>query len=123
MIVAIAIGVSGCNKWSRHADKSVQVPPGLLASQTARDRGRKLFMAHCAICHGEGGAGDGPRSAGMIPAPANLTKPPWAEDSSASTIYRSIRYGVAGTAMPSWTILSTEQTWDLVAYIHSLGTP
>lgn len=59
----------------------------------------------------------------MNPPPANLTKPPWPEDSSAPMIYRSIRYGIEGTAMPAWTILSTEQTWDLVAYIHSLGTP
>jgi mono/diheme cytochrome c family protein len=59
----------------------------------------------------------------MIPPPANLTIPPWPDDATAPRIYLSIRYGVAGTAMPSWKTLGDHQIWNLVAYVHSLGSP
>jgi mono/diheme cytochrome c family protein len=59
----------------------------------------------------------------MIPPPADLTKPPWPDAAAAPIIYRSIRYGVAGSAMPSWKTLGNDRIWDLVAYVHSLGTP
>jgi len=36
--------------------------------------GRDLFLAHCAYCHGEGAAGDGPRAAVLNPPPADLTR-------------------------------------------------
>jgi len=80
-------------------------------------------MQHCAICHGEKGDGHGLRSADIEPPPANLTSPPWSDSASAVGTYRAIHDGVPGSAMPSWTILTDRQIWDLVAYIHSLGEP
>jgi high-affinity iron transporter len=99
------------------------VPAGLLASREAHEKGRELFMRNCAICHGNNGAGDGPRSEGMIPRPRDLTSPPWSDRASAPRIYRAIHDGVAGTAMPSWKTLDNDQIWNLVAYVHSLSSP
>jgi mono/diheme cytochrome c family protein len=123
MLIAVAAMASGCSRWRRRAGESIRVPPGLLVSREARESGRALFLKNCAICHGESGAGDGPRSVGMIPAPRNLTIPPWPDDATAPRIYRSIRFGIAGTAMPSWKTLGDHQIWNLVAYVHSLGSP
>ena len=36
--------------------------------------GAALFSENCAVCHGKSGRGDGPWSAGMNPAPADLTQ-------------------------------------------------
>jgi len=98
-----------------------QIPSGLFASHEASERGRTLFVEHCAICHGQAGDGHGARGVGMDPSPADLTVPPWSDSASAGQTYRAIHDGVQGTAMPSWLILTDQQIWDLVAYIHSLG--
>jgi mono/diheme cytochrome c family protein len=56
----------------------------------------------------------------MNPVPANLTVPPWSEPASAGQTFLVIRNGVPRTAMPSWSELSDQQIWQLVAYITSL---
>jgi mono/diheme cytochrome c family protein len=43
-------------------------PGNLLASQ-----GEKLFLRHCAVCHGVGGRGDGPAASALAKPPADLT--------------------------------------------------
>jgi mono/diheme cytochrome c family protein len=56
----------------------------------------------------------------MNPPPGNLTLPPWPDKANAAQTYRTIHDGVRGTAMPSWPILTDQQIWSLVAFIHSL---
>lgn len=81
-----------------------------------------LFAAHCAICHGDRGEGQGLRGAFMYPPPANLTLPPWSEIDQAGRTFLAVRNGVAGTAMAGWPSLSDKDVWDLVAYITSQKT-
>jgi len=95
-------------------------PEGLLNSTQAQRAGGELFVAHCAICHGLRGDGQGLRHEGMIPAPADLTVTPWSERSGAADTFLAIRQGVSGTAMASWPTLSDQQIWQLVAYIETL---
>jgi mono/diheme cytochrome c family protein len=57
----------------------------------------------------------------MVPAPANLTVPPWAQRAQAGRTFLAIRDGVRGTAMAPWPGFSDRQTWDLVAYIEAIG--
>jgi high-affinity iron transporter len=99
------------------------MPAGLFTSREAQDAGGVIFAANCAICHGIKGDGDGQRREGINPPPANLTLPPWSDVISAIRMHGVIRNGVAGTAMPSWPVLSDRQIWDVVAYIHSLQSP
>jgi mono/diheme cytochrome c family protein len=119
--VLVLFVASGCKRSAAPVAGSVRLPPGLLASHQAREKGRDLFLKNCAICHGTNGDGNGARSVGMTPPPANLTIPPWSESSAAPRIFSAIRDGVAGSAMPRWTSLDNEQVRDLVAYVHSLG--
>ena len=57
----------------------------------------------------------------MTPLPANLTLPPWSTRAGAARTFLAIRDGVPETAMASWPNLSDRQTWELVAYIETLG--
>jgi putative heme-binding domain-containing protein len=75
--------------------------------------GGKLFSASCGGCHGpDGGGGRGP----------NLVRRALWHPLGDDAIFTVIRKGVPGTDMPP-TNLSDDQTWSLVAFIHSLTGP
>jgi cytochrome c oxidase cbb3-type subunit 3 len=76
--------------------------------------GQKLFMGSCGGCHGPDGGG-GARG-------PNLVRRSLWHPLSDDAIFQVIRKGVPGTDMPP-TKLSDEQTWNLVAFIHSLTGP
>lgn len=77
----------------------------------------RLFNINCAICHGAGGAANGPLSA-KIGAIANLTTPLYVAMAD-GTMYHSINYG--RNNMGSYASqLSRKQRWMLVQYIRTL---
>jgi cytochrome c oxidase cbb3-type subunit 2/cytochrome c oxidase cbb3-type subunit I/II len=82
-------------------------------------RGGTVFAANCATCHGSTGRGDGKASASLLPKPANLTAARFSDERLSSVLWN----GVAGSAMPPWRQLPTEDLQALVAYIHSLHLP
>ena len=61
-------------------------------------RGRRLYADHCASCHGNGGAGDGPGAASLRPRPANLVEHEYSDARLAEALWN----GVAGSSMPAW---------------------
>jgi mono/diheme cytochrome c family protein len=80
-------------------------------------RGRELYGAHCATCHGEQGEGDGPGAAGLSPAPTNLAEHDYAPERIAAVLWN----GVAGTAMPAWREHSRDDLAALVAAVRALS--
>jgi len=102
---------------------STSVPAERLRSPEAIARGRALFAANCALCHGERADGRGQRAAGFSKAPANFSDPGWRRRTSARRAFYVIREGVRGTPMPSWKALGEDDCWDLVAYVLSVGRP
>ncbi|MGK9416579.1 FTR1 family protein [Pseudomonas cedrina] len=81
-------------------------------------RGAPLYAQHCSVCHGALGAGDGPASVGMTPAPANLRDAGRLDRLSLYAIYNTLGLGVEGTDMPSFADqLDDRQRWDLATYI------
>jgi mono/diheme cytochrome c family protein len=105
--------------------RSIDVPSERLRSPEAIARGEELFEKNCALCHGEKGDGHGRRSAGFKKKPPRLADPAWRRRTSPRHVFYTIREGVQGTPMPSWSWLSEEESWDLVAYVLALseGTP
>lgn len=106
--------ISGCS------GPAPSPPEGLLNSAAAQRAGGELFAANCAICHGARGDGHGRRQEGMVPAPADLTVPPWSERAGAARTFLAIRQGVPGTAMAGWPTLSDREIWQLIAHIERL---
>jgi len=86
-------------------------------------RGRALFQAHCSVCHGQAGRGDGPAAAGLNPKPADLTSA-HVDNHTDGDIFWWLNYGIAGSAMPGFKdTLSTIEYWELIRFIRSLRHP
>ena len=101
--------------------RAMRVPSERLASADARERGRKLFVEHCALCHGERADGRGVRREGLSSPPRDFTDPSLRRKTSPRRMFFEIREGVRGTAMPSWKAFDEGQTWDLVAFLRSVA--
>ena len=81
-------------------------------------RGEPLFAQHCAVCHGQTGAGDGPAGIGLEPPPANLRDAARIDRLSLYDIYNTIGLGIEGTDMAAFADqLDDRQRWDLASYI------
>jgi mono/diheme cytochrome c family protein len=121
LATAILLIASACACCNRPADG----PPGLasrLASDAARRNGRQLFGQYCALCHGERGDGQGSRSSAFATPPRDLTSAAWRQSVTPARVFRSIREGIPGTAMPAWRVLGDDAVADLTVYVLTLGT-
>ncbi|HWE51992.1 MAG TPA: cbb3-type cytochrome c oxidase subunit II [Bryobacteraceae bacterium] len=82
--------------------------------------GEKVYVDHCAQCHGEHGAGDGSAVEEIAVAPANFV----AQRASVAESLRVLRNGIAGTPMAPWnTKLSEAELAAVVTYIRGFYRP
>lgn len=95
------------------------------------EKGRALFQANCAICHGPRALGDGPQAFLLNPRPVNLQL--HVPQHAPGEIYYWITNGVAGTGMPAWkevtapdgshvSGLTEEERWSIVRYLQALAS-
>lgn len=86
--------------------------------------GEKLFKTNCASCHGENGAGGGPASMGLNPAPRNFTsKDNWKNGTKLSNIYTTLQEGLPPSAMIAYDFLLPKQKFALAHYIRTNFIP
>lgn len=86
--------------------------------------GETLYKSNCASCHGETGAGGGPASAGLNPAPRNFTSlEGWKNGPKLSQIYTTLQEGIQGSSMVSYDYLLPEQKFALAHYIRTNFVP
>jgi mono/diheme cytochrome c family protein len=97
----------------------------LLKSRVAK--GRNLFSAACAACHGVNGNGRETTAKNLEdswgePVPAtDLRQPALRSGRTLETVYRVLLTGIDGTPMPSFAeTMTEEQRWELVAFIAQL---
>lgn len=88
---------------------SPTAPPSL-------ERGRNLYAAQCAACHGATGAANGPAAAGLDPPPIAFTDADRARERSVFALYQVISQGLEGTAMTSFAQLPEQDRWALALY-------
>jgi cytochrome c oxidase cbb3-type subunit III len=73
--------------------------------------GKRLYAGRCAGCHGP--TGDGGKG-------ANLAVPKLPRGSTDLALYRTIRYGIPETEMPSAN-LTEKEVWQIAAFVRTLG--
>lgn len=77
--------------------------------------GERVFVAHCARCHGMLGDGNGPEAANYLPRPANFHQMQVSFRGAA----RVIRNGVPGSGMPAWPLLTPQEIQAVTTYMRS----
>ena len=73
--------------------------------------GRKLFVQHCAECHGQD-------ARGLERAP-DLHSPP-IQNAPPGTLFWALRNGRVRKGMPSWSHLPDQRLWQIVTYLKTL---
>jgi mono/diheme cytochrome c family protein len=73
--------------------------------------GRKLFVLHCAECHGE-------MAEGGRKAPSLLAEQ--VQQATPGTLFWIMTNGVVRHGMPVWSKLPEPQRWQIVSYLKSL---
>jgi putative heme-binding domain-containing protein len=86
----------------------------LTGDKQAAEHGRVAFRIYCAPCHGiKAQGGRGP----------DLTRGVYSSGETDSDLFRTIKNGVSGTEMPSFSEdFSDDTIWRLVSYIRSTST-
>jgi mono/diheme cytochrome c family protein len=106
-----------------HAAAAAQKNPVPATAESVAS-GATLFAKHCASCHGVTGKGDGATAAKLKSPPADLTDAEWKHGPSDGEIFTLIRDGARNAGMkPYRGVLNARETWHLVNYIRSLGSP
>jgi len=81
------------------------------------------YKALCLRCHGEKGDGMGPIAGHLDPAPRDFTKAGFMNSKPETRLVHSVRTGVAGTSMPAWgKVLTEEQAKGLLDYVQKTFT-
>jgi mono/diheme cytochrome c family protein len=98
------------------------------AAGDALDNQRGLYRRHCVTCHGISGDGDGPGAAVLVPYPRDFRNGVFKYTSTAAgakptrdDLRRTMHRGNAGTAMPSFAILSEPEIEALIEYVQYLS--
>ncbi len=102
---------------------------GLQIFKTPREavslaKGKTIYMKNCIVCHGQTGQGDGPKAAGLDPAPARLADPQLTGDGITDPYdnYQIISVGIANTAMQPWAdVLSEKERWDVTFFVRTFS--
>lgn len=115
--------------WDPEVSKTVTGMKDEVLARRKDMKGRELYRFRCEVCHGETGAGDGVAADFMYPRPRDFSLALFKFKTSPGTelprdedLFRTIKYGLPGTAMPGWglkgrALLTDEQIRSLIPVI------
>lgn len=119
---AIALGAAvALPPLSVDANPTTYVRPAAPYAAASIVHGEGIYRAHCQVCHGVAGWGDGPAAAGLPRRPADLTAK-HAGDHTAGDLFWWLTHGIPGSGMPGFAAqLSPEDRWDVINFVRVLG--
>jgi len=94
------------------------------------EKGEQIYGKRCLGCHGADGDGLSPAAKRLNPPPRDFASGMYKIKTTGfddivpndEDIFRMIRDGMPGTAMPGWSdVLSDQDMWDLVAYVKTFA--
>jgi putative copper resistance protein D len=120
--IALVLGaILALHPLAVDANPATYVRPAVPYAAASIIQGEAVYRAHCQLCHGVAGYGDGPAAAGLQPPPADLTAQ-HAADHTAGDLFWWLTHGIKGTGMPGFgDQLSVEQRWDAINFVRALG--
>jgi mono/diheme cytochrome c family protein len=87
-------------------------------------KGKQLYSANCASCHGEDGTGNGPAAAGLNPAPRDFTDSTnWKNGMKLVNIYQTLEEGINGSGMIAYDFIIPEEKFAIAHYIRTQFIP
>lgn len=98
-------------------------PPPEVARDPLLARGREIFLARCATCHGHDGRGDGPIARHLLGPPVgNLTDDQWKHGDRPDQVIAVIARGVPSTRMDGWSrVLDPPELRAVAGYVYHLA--
>lgn len=81
--------------------------------------GQKVYKQVCALCHGDGGMGDGAAGQSLPEKPRNLVEGKWKSEGTTEALYKVVRDG-QGKYMAPFKHLPKNDRWAVVHYIRSI---
>ena len=106
-----------------HIPAAAWTLPAMLA------RGKTIYLARCAVCHGESGDGKGPAAASLPLKPPDLRDARMIDEMRGNYWFWRVSEGglvepfrSQGSTMPAWKDeLSVEDRWAVIAYQHTFS--
>ena len=108
---------------------NAHIPDGVWTDPKMLAKGKEVYVARCALCHGDKGDGKGPGAANLPLKPADLTDGKMVAEMAGNFWYWRVSEGglaepfkSKGSAMPAWKgELSQSDRWAVIAYAHTLS--
>jgi mono/diheme cytochrome c family protein len=112
LLLVAALGF-GEGPWTNHVSENERASKNPYAAQAdAIAAGRRMFLNHCAKCHGEDALGTKNR-------PSLRSKE--VQQATEGELFWMLRNGSLRRGMPSWSALPEPSRWQIIAYVKSLG--
>jgi mono/diheme cytochrome c family protein len=115
--------IYGCLVASILASGAASAAP----SEASLRNGERVYLQHCAACHGETGAGDGAAAVWLFPKPRDFSAGSFKIQSTPAgslptdeDLYDVITRGMPGSSMPSFSYLTEGERQDVVAHLKEL---
>ncbi len=109
--------------------RKAHIPAAAWTNEPLLARGKEIYAARCAVCHGEQGDGKGPAAAGLPVKPPSFLDGKMVGEMAGNYWFWRVSEGGAvepfksmGSIMPAWKgELSVEDRWAVIAYTHTLS--